>query len=278
MTSSVFSKLVAAYAKEDLEVMSGLNSTLVHDFFQAPFTWLVREGRPATDGLGVSPAELYFFETLAAARPARKILVIGNAFGWSTLALALANEGARVVAMDSGADENALEGLDVTNRLARQLGVDVTAVQGTSPDDVADVVSRWLGFVDLAFIDGFHVSEQLVADWRAVRPFLRDESIVVMHDVLMCDMTDGFRRVVSESGWQGSLLYATTSGIGVVSRRLDGDLGGLLMAFEGGPRARQVVQEAARAKAGVSGHAQRAAALAWLRQAQEETVPGEGRR
>lgn len=259
--TGVFESLVEAYEAEGVETASGLNSTLLQDYFAAPFTWLVRDGASITDGLGISPAEIYFLECLARARPAKKIFVIGNAYGWSTLALALANEGAEVVAIDAGFDENTIEGLDATNRIARRLGLNVRAVKAVSPQDVGKVVESMLGQIDLAFIDGFHTSEQIVKDWRAVRPFLRSDSIALFHDVAFCDLVAGFEKIVAESGWRGNILHSTTTGMGLLVREHDRALTRLVTAFAGHPAARDVVQAAANAMADMRGYEQRAYAL-----------------
>jgi predicted O-methyltransferase YrrM len=106
---------------------------------------------------GIVLQELYFLECLAQVRQAESVFVIGNSFGWSTLALSLLHPGATVTAIDSGFDENSLEGMDLTNRIAVGLGTGATAIRATSPQDVRAVVfSNLGGAVDLAFIDGFH--------------------------------------------------------------------------------------------------------------------------
>lgn len=258
---AVFDSLVEAYAAEGIEVAAGLNPTLTEDFFLAPFTWLVRDGVSVTDGLGISPQEIYFLESLAQARPAGKILVIGNSYGWSTLALALANVGAQVVAIDAGYDLNSLEGIDVTNKMAAQLDLDVRAVAAVSPQDVPSVVAQFLGHVDLAFVDGFHSSAQIVEDWRAVRPFLTPDGVVLLHDVLFLDLVPGYDQIVRESGWSGALLHATTTGMGFLVRERDHALAQLIRAFAGHPAARKVVHSAADALRHLRGVEQRADAL-----------------
>jgi len=264
----VFDSLVEAYEAEGVQTAAGLNPTLAQDYFLAPFTWLVRDGASVTDGLGISPQEIYFLECLAQARPAARILVIGNAYGWSTLALAMANPGARVVALDAGYDLNSLAGIEVTNRMAARLGLDAQAVEAVSPQDVGSVVSRSLGHVDLAFVDGFHSSDQIVSDWRAVRPFLHPQSTVLFHDLLFLDLLPGYQQILAESGWTGTLLHATTTGMGFLAREHDRALTRLTTAFAGHPGAREVVLAEARAQAHVRGFTQRENALRTIAPAQ----------
>lgn len=258
---AVFDALVEAYVAEGFEVAAGQNPTLLDDFFLAPFTWLVQDGRSVTDGLGISPLEIYLLEALAQARPARRVLVIGNSFGWSTLALALANPGAQVIAIDAGYDENSLKGIDLTNAMAARLGLNVRVVEAVSPQDVPDVVRSTVGELDLVFVDGFHSSEQIIADWYAVRPFLAPDAVVLLHDVLFVALEEGYRHIVEESGWTGQILHATTTGMGLLVRKSDAALTRLVTAFGGHPNALAVVRAAAAKQAHLRGTAQRAAAL-----------------
>jgi hypothetical protein len=183
--------------------------------------------------------------------------VIGNSYGWSSLALALANPGSQVVAIDAGFDRNSLEGLDVTNRMATRLGLDVTAVQAVSPQDVGELLARTLGQADLVFIDGYHSSEQILLDYRAVRPRLAERAVVLVHDVLFLDLTPGFRDIVTESGWAGSLLHGTTTGIALLAEELDAPLRRLVTAFAGHDDARAVVEVQARESSQLRGVEQR---------------------
>lgn len=272
----VFDALVEAYETEGIETASGLNPTLTQDYFGASFTWLVKDGKSVTDGLGISSVEIYFLECLARARPVHKIFVIGNAFGWSTLALALANDGAGVVAIDAGFDENTSQGIDVTNRMANRLGLNVQVVEAVSPQDVGSVVRERLGHIDLAFIDGFHTPTQIVQDWQAVRPFLHDDSVVLFHDVIFCDLVSGYERIVEESGWTGSIMHATTTGMGLLARAYNPALNRLATAFGGHPGALEVVRAEARTRAHLSGTEQRAEVLEYLRalESRSTSVPG----
>ncbi|MEU1887240.1 class I SAM-dependent methyltransferase [Micromonospora sp. WMMD987] len=240
----VFDNLVAAYAAEGYAVSTGLNPTAFHNLHSVPFTWLIRDGVEVADGLGISLPEIYLLECLAAVRPAESILVIGNSFGWSTLALALAQPQARVVGLDSAADRFSLEGLELTARIAGRLGLDrVSPVRGTSPVDIPATVEKHLGGqVDLAFVDGHHTSEQIVAEYRALRPLLTPDAMVLFHDVQYTGLQAGFDTIVEESGWQGRMLHATPSGIGFLTADPSPALARVIAAFATDPSALEVVR------------------------------------
>lgn len=272
----IFDTLVEAYAQEGYDIVAGLNQTLLQDYFLAAFTWLVRDDASVTDGLGIALSEVYFLECFGQVRPAESIFVVGNSFGWSTLVLALANPGSHVLAIDAGYDENSLPGLDLTNRLATRLGVDVVAQRGVSPQDVAAAVQEhFAAGIDLAFIDGYHGADQIVADWRAVRPFLRPGGVALFHDIVFVDLLEGYERVLHESGWHGAILHATASGMGMVADSPTPALQRLVTAFAGTPRARAVVESEANRAAPVPGHQQRLNALAELHATPPPTTPGQ---
>jgi predicted O-methyltransferase YrrM len=238
---------VAAYAADGFVISTGLNPTVYHNLHSVPFTWLIREGAEVAEGLGISLPEIYLLECLAAVQPAESILVIGNSFGWSTLALALAQPHARVVGLDSAADRYSLEGLELTARLAEQLGLPhVFPVRGTSPADIpATVEERLGGRIDLALVDGHHTSDQIIAEYRAIRPFLAPNAMVLFHDVQYCGMQPGFDTVVDESGWQGTMLHATPSGIGFLTNDPSPALARVIAAFAVDPFALEVVRKKA---------------------------------
>jgi predicted O-methyltransferase YrrM len=240
----VLDDLVAAYAAEGFAISTGLNPTVFHNLHSVPFTWLVRDGVEVADGLGMSLPEIYLLECLAAVQPAESILVIGNSFGWSTLALGLAYPKARVVGLDSAADRFSLEGLELTARLAERLGLrDVFPVRGTSPTDISGkVLDRLGGRIDLAFVDGDHTCDQILEEYRAIRPFLTANAMILFHDVQYCGLQSGFDTIIEESGWQGAMLHATPSGIGFLANEPSPALARVIAAFAVDPSALEVVR------------------------------------
>ena len=136
-------------------------------------------------GGGVLPSDLELFLRLAGlpqfqergggAEPRRRsinVFCIGNSFGYSTLALALAfGPRARIVALDAhetrnGKDSMVASGTNLTRRLAKLQGLNVRVHVGVSPFEVGSGLRHErmayapgqdrAGGIDLAFIDGAH--------------------------------------------------------------------------------------------------------------------------
>ena len=213
---SIVPRLFELYRQRGFTVVSGLNPTHWRGLNSAPFTWLMRDGRSYTNGLGIALQEVFFLESLFSHYHPRRLFVIGNSFGWSAVTLALLNPAAEIVAIDAGFDEYASDGLDLTNAIARAAGLKLTAVKGVSPQDVAGTLARSFDQpVDFAFIDGYHSNEQIVLDFRAIRPHASPDAVYLFHDAHEFDLYEGLARIEAESGLELRRLLATPSGMAV---------------------------------------------------------------
>ncbi len=87
----ILSRLTSLYESRGISIAAGLNPSHFSNLPSAPFTWFVKDGRSLTNGLGIGLQEIYFLECLFDGFHPRRIFVVGNSLGWSTLALALLN-------------------------------------------------------------------------------------------------------------------------------------------------------------------------------------------
>ena len=213
----IIAELVELYRSEGIAISTGLPPHRFGGYGGAPFTWFLKDGQSLTNGLGIAMQEVYLLEHLFAAFQPHRALVIGNAFGWSTLAIAALLKGSQVVAIDSGADRNSLAGLDLTNRLAARGKLAAMAVKGTSPGDVAAIVDAALGGpVEFAFIDGLHTSAQVVLDYTAVRAKAAADAVYLFHDVQEFDLGAGIAEIERLAGRKATMLTATQSGMAIL--------------------------------------------------------------
>ena len=210
----IIGRLAAIYRSRGIDIVTGLNPSHFDNFPLAPFTWFVRDGESLTNGLGIASQEIYFLECLFARyRPAR-LFAIGNAMGWSTLALGLLNPDATVLAIDAGLDRNALAGIDFTNGAAAAEGLRVTVRRGRSPEDVARVLAdEEMAPVDFAFIDGHHTREQVALDFAAIRPHAAPNCVYLFHDVTTFALAPAIEQVAAANGLGWHLLPGTSSGM-----------------------------------------------------------------
>lgn len=213
----ILNRLVDIYERRGFRVASGLNADAFGGFWLAPFTWLFDGDGVYARGSGIALQEVYFLECLFEDYRPKTLFVIGNACGWGTLALALLNPEATVLAIDNGSDRHALEGIEFTNRVAREEGLNAKVVLASSPQDVGRVIGDHLeGPVDFAFIDGEHTNEHIELDFDAVRPHADPACVHLFHDVHLSRLRQGFESIRRRSGLSGRVLLGTPSGMGIL--------------------------------------------------------------
>lgn len=210
---SILPRLISAFRSVGYEPLTGYNPHHFANWMDAPFTRFAFQGQ-LIGNVGLALQEIMFLEHFADFITPRSILVTGNALGWSTVALALIFPNSRIVSLDPDECGNSL-----TNQVASLHGLNLTAVTGRSPTDVAAQFTDDFGkSLDLCLIDATHDDENLLADFQAIYPFLSPGGIVVMHDVINCNMLAGFSKIVAHLGMAGRLLTRTPSGIGIAWR------------------------------------------------------------
>jgi len=213
----ILAQLTRLYESRGIEISTGLNPSHFGDHPYAPFTWFIRDGKSVTEGLGISLQEIYFLECLFEHFQPRRLFVIGNSAGWSTLALALLNPGGQVLAIDAGFDTSSLEGIDLTNRIAAEEALPAQAVKGVSPADVGRLIGEHdMAPVDFAFIDGYHTVEQVELDFEAIRPHATPGCVYLFHDVQNFGLHPALDRAAGRGGLVWELLLGTSSGMGIM--------------------------------------------------------------
>jgi|SRR5581483_9621941 len=213
----ILKRLTQIYESRGIEISTGLNPSHFGDHPYAPFTWFIRNGKSLTAGLGISLQEIYFLECLFEHYQPRRLFIVGNSIGWSTVALALLNPTGRIVAIDAGFDAGSLEGIELTNRIAAEEGLSARAVKGESPRDVAPILREHeLAPVDFAFIDGLHTVAQVQLDFEAVRAHAAADCVYLFHDVQSFKLHKGLEAVAGRNGLAWDLLLGTTSGMAIM--------------------------------------------------------------
>lgn len=217
MNKPIFPRLVKLYKNYGHEVRTGLNPHQL-GFNHAPFTVLYKDGKSLSTGGGISLQETYFLECLFSEYHPKSIFCIGNAFGWSSLAISMLNPDAKVICIDAGIegdDNNA--GIDLTNRIAHNEGLNLRVIKGFSPGDVGHIVKDCFDdLIDFVFIDGLHTNEQLLKDYNAVSKHIHPDSILLLHDIIEFKMTDAFDQIVYIFNKQHRILHRTESGMGIL--------------------------------------------------------------
>ncbi len=253
-------KLLQLYEREGFEVHTGWNPYHLKNWRDAQFTYLKKDGKPLnTGGGGLSWQEIPCLELIGRCISPKRILIIGNSFGWSTLLCSLIWPSAEVVAMDCGflppSDSaqkllaNILSnirndlpsysndpyfGINLTNTLAQKNSLKAKAVISTSPQDIESVIQNHLsGKADFVFIDGYHISPQVILDFDGAERFSEDGCVYLFHDVINWHLRDAFESCKRKSQLNGGILWRTPSGMGLLFPSEKDSLNRVMTAFGG---------------------------------------------
>ena len=233
---STFTELNTLYNKFGYTVQSSLSPAHFPGFNLAdiPFTYIYKDGEKMCVGGGISLSEIAFFEALFENYHPANVFIIGNSFGWSTLALGIINPNACTVAIDLCPRPNEEIGLEVTNMMAQSLGLKIRALKGRSPEAVKPTVAaEFDGPMEFVFIDGGHTPEHMNMDFNACREVASEDCIYVFHDVINFQLTDAFIKIAQASPHLiSSLLLRTPSGMAICyPPMLEDKIGQVVRAF-----------------------------------------------
>jgi hypothetical protein len=210
---------VNLYEKNGYEVQSSLSPLHFPGFnlVDLPFSYIYQNGQQMCKGGGLAISELIFLDCIMSLIQPKNIFVIGNSFGWTTLALGLMCPMSRVVAIDVCWRPEEAHGIDVTNKIGQQISAEIRAIKAKSPEDVSGVVKKnFRGGIDFVLVDGGHTPNQQRADFDACKPLANDNCIYIFHDVLNFNMVESFVEIAKlNDHLVSSLLFRTPSGMAI---------------------------------------------------------------
>lgn len=135
---SILPRLLRAFENEGLTIRTGLNPVHFGNHKEAPFTVAWKDGEVFSGHGGIALQEVMLIELLCAALDPEKIYVIGNAWGWSTIAFALASKRGRVIAVDPGEEA----GQRLTRTIVEKEKLNVELMKGASPEVTPSVAEK----------------------------------------------------------------------------------------------------------------------------------------
>lgn len=140
--------------------------------------------------LSVSDGDLEFFTKLQKQVAIHNVFIVGNGFGFSTLALAHIFSGAKIDVIDIGgghlpeddSDKTCIQqAINLTSRILRREKLPGHIHVGPSPGETHLAVRPNVKY-DLVFIDGDHSRNAVHHDFKAILPYLAPSCVVVFHD------------------------------------------------------------------------------------------------
>ena len=214
--SKVWSELYRRYHEIGMELLGGYSPFLVQNSRSAPFNYIHQNGVLKSTSGGIANDEASFLYSICELIKPKRILVIGNSYGFSTVFLSLANPKAKLVAFD----KYRTKGLEVTSSLVKDLK-DKHVVKGSTPEDIPNLIDTYLdGQVDLVLVDAVHTNEMQSAEWPLYLPYLSESAVVCFHDVISCGLIPSFESLKSanKDKFVFRLVPKTSSGMGLAIR------------------------------------------------------------
>lgn len=183
-------------------------------------------------GAGMTNADVEIFEKLRHLPSLRvhRIFEIGNAFGYSTTILAKLWPSAPLDVIDAEVDGTCPRvGSSLSRKILQKMQADVNLHIGFSPQDVPAAMREPRRY-ELVFIDGLHTLEQLILDFEAVRPYLAERCVVVLHDVEFSFLRNSVRWIMASPAGSGfryfrgkTTAYRNFLGTGMLVRNISAE-------------------------------------------------------
>lgn len=139
------------------------------------------------------PFQCRFLYRLVVFLESKEIVELGTSLGISTAYLAMANSNSIVNTVE-GDPEIGI----IACKVFDQLSLDNIHLHSASFDEFIayglSVVTR----IDLLFLDGHHTSEALWKYYHAMKPFMYDQTIIIVDDLYWsADMTEGWKKLIA---------------------------------------------------------------------------------
>lgn len=172
-------------------------------------------GQQLDTGYAMERADIELFLSIRNKFLPQRIFIVGNAWGFSTLVLGSLFAGVPIDVIDAAAEGVAnARGIDMTNELAAQQGLDIHVHRGYSPKALSMAMRKPGAKYDLLFIDGLHTNEACMADFFGLHPYIAPKAVIVFHDVAICSLWNCVKRAACSLPGSSYQTYVPT-GTGV---------------------------------------------------------------
>ncbi|ASY13844.1 methyltransferase [Candidatus Nanopelagicus hibericus] len=214
----VFSRMHSLYRNLGLQILGGYSNYLVQPTNGAQFNFVADDTFLKSTSGGIANDEATFLYGICRFLQPKKILVIGNSYGVSTLFLSLVNLESDLVALD----KFRVNGNAVTRELLKDMH-HKTVIEGSTPEDLIAIIDRYLGgAVDFCLIDAVHTDEVQTAEFKILQRYMSAKSVIVFHDVISTDLMKSFNQLRDlDNTFDFKLATKTSSGLGLA---IKGDL------------------------------------------------------
>ena len=211
--AQIFSKINKILKSKKVEIIGGYPTYFTNSVNSICFNFLVKNNKLLSTSAGISNNEIYQIACLSEYIKPRNILIIGNSYGVSAMFLSLIFPKSNLVAIDKFRNE----GVGFTNSVLKKLSKNKFAINASSPEDIPSIAKQYFNNkIDLVLIDGLHTNQAQKIDFEAVYPYLSKNSLVILHDVINCNLIDSYNKICNNYKLQSYLFTKSTSGMALI--------------------------------------------------------------
>ena len=209
----IFSKVNSLLKKKKVEIIGGYPTDFTNSVNSICFNFLVKNDKLLSTSAGISNNEIFQIAGLSEYIKPKNILIIGNSYGISAIFLSLIFEKSNLIAID----KFRTEGINFTNSILKSLSKNKLAINASSPEDISTITKKYFNNkIDLVLIDGLHTNEAQTQDFEAVYPYLTKNSLVILHDVINCDLMNSYLKINKKYKLKSYLFCKSTSGMALL--------------------------------------------------------------
>ena len=228
--SDVFSKIKILLKSKNVEIVGGYPTFFTNSSSSVCLNFLVKNNKLLSTSAGISNNEIFQIAGLSKYISPKNILIIGNSYGISAYFLSLIFEKSNLVAIDKYRSE----GIKFTNSILKKISKNKIAINASSPDDIPTIAKKYFNNkIDLVLIDAIHTNKAQTIDFESIYPYLTKNSLVILHDVINCNLSDSLKEITKKFNLQSYLFTKSTSGMAILSKNkiTDNDLKNYLEYF-----------------------------------------------
>lgn len=211
--ASLFAEIYNRYKKLGFDIYGGYSPFLK---VQRPSNYVVKQKQLMCTSGGIANDEMFIiYPTLLTLKP-KNILVIGNAYGISTLFVSLSLKTSKVVALD----KYRTKGIAITKKLLKGIK-NKYVIKGSTPEDLEKIIKKYFNNkLDMVFVDAVHTNEYQTKEFLIYEKYLSKNSIVFFHDVISCNLLKSFIFLKNKyKNYSFQLLNKSSNGLAICMKK-----------------------------------------------------------
>ena len=210
---NIFASLQERYQKNGLEVLGSYAPYLK---CHIPFNYVVKRNNLLSTAGHIANDEAFIMHSICEEIKPKRVLIIGNGYGVSTVFLSLCLPKAKLVAFD----KYRTNGIKITKKLLAGLK-DKFVIQASTPDDLDEIITKFFNKkIDLVFSDAVHENKTRTAEFLIYEKYLTKKSCVFFDDLLHMNLRNSFYFLKKKyRKYEFKIFNKSSSGLGVCFKK-----------------------------------------------------------